>query len=251
MQHNNRGLVIVGAVAMLGVMAGFVEAQKADVKQVEIVSVDGNSVVVRGDQGTEQIAVTDDVHLTVDGRPISVRDLKPGMKGTARTTITTSVATPVQQSTDVKRGEIVKRRGTSVIAKMPETKTYTDEELAAQNIPVTVAGKPVKMSSLWEGTKLVETTVTTTPERVATERHVELVLAAPPATRAEATPPVTEPAPEPVATTGTNPEPEAQVARQLPRTASLLPALGLFGAASSAAGLLLTMRRRRSGNKSW
>ena len=61
-------------------------------------------------------------------------------------------------------------------------------------------------------------------------------------------PPVTEPEPVPVPTTGFSPEPEAQVA-QLPRTASPLPALGLFGVASLATGLLLAMRRRRAGDK--
>ena len=247
MRHNNRGLGIVVTIAMSGLLAGFVEAQTPDVKQVEIVSVDGNSVVVRDQQGAEKIAVTDDVRLTVDGRPIGVRDLKPGMRGTARTITTTSLATPAQQSTDVKRGEIVKRHGTSVTDKMPDTTTYTDEELAAQSIPVTVNGSPVRMSSLWEGTRLIETTVTTTPERMVTQRHVELALTAPPPTRAAVPAPVPEPAP-PVAI---NPEPEAQVARQLPRTASLLPVLGLFGVASSAAGVLLTLRRRRSGDKGW
>jgi LPXTG-motif cell wall-anchored protein len=242
MRHT-RGLGIVVAIATSGLMAGFVGAQTTDVKQFEIVSVDGNRVVVRGEQGTEQITITDDVRLTVDGRPIAVTDVKPGMKGTARTTTTTTTAAPVQQSTDVKQGEIVKRLGTSVTARMPEAKTYTDEELAQRNIPVTVDGKPVKMSSLWEGTKLIETTVTTTPERVVTRRQVEMALQAPPAPQVAATPPPAAPPPAAVPA----PEPATQVAsaRQLPTTASPLPMIGLLGVASSAIGLVLTLRRRR------
>ena len=247
MRHN-RGLGIVIAIATCGLMAGFVGAQTTDVKQFEIVSVDGNRIVVRGEQGTEQITITDDFRLTVDGRPIAVTDLRPGMKGTARTTTTTTTVAPVQQSTDVKQGEIVKRQGTSVTARMPEEKTYTDEELAQRNIPVTVDVKPVRMSSLWEGTKLIETTVTTTPERVVTRREVNMALQAPPAPQVAAAPgPAEPPAPVPPAPVGTTGQAATQVASagQLPTTASPLPVIGLLGVASSAVGLLLTLRRRR------
>ena len=246
MRHN-RGLGIVVAIATSGLMASFVAAQTTDVRQFEIVSVDGNRVVVRGEQGTEQITITDDFRLTVDGRPIAVTDLRPGMKGTARTTTTTTTVAPVQQSTDVKQGEIVKREGTAVTARMPVAKTYTDEELAQRNIPVTVDGKPVRMSSLWEGTKLIETTVTTTPERVVTRREVDMAFQAPPAPQVAAAPrPAEPPAPAPPAPVPAA-EPPTQVAsaRQLPTTASPLPMIGLLGVASSAVGLLLTLRRRR------
>jgi LPXTG-motif cell wall-anchored protein len=260
MRHNNRGLGIVGAMAMSGLMAGIVGAQTIDVKKVEIVSVDGNRVVVRGEQGTEQITVTDDFRMTVDGRPIAIGDLRPGMRGTARTTTTTTAA-PGQQTTDVNHGEIVKRSGTSVVAKTAAgTKTYTDEDLAARNVPVTVDGKPVKMSALWEGTKLIETTVTATPERVMTQRQVDLTLQTPQVARAtpptpaappraeppRAEPPRAEPSPAEPPAVAVNPAPETQAAvRQLPRTASPLSTIGLLGLVCSAAGLLLTMRRRR------
>ena len=249
MRHNNRGLGIVAAMAISGLMAGGVGAQTTtDVKKFEIVSVDGSNLVVRGEQGTEQITINDDFHMTVDGRPIAVNDLRPGLRGTARITTTTSTA-PGQQSTDVKRGKLVKRHGTSVTAKMPETKTYNDEDLAARNVPVTVEGKPVRMSSLWEGTKLIETTITTAPERVTTERQVDLALTTPPPPARAATPPpaaapLPEPPPAPPAVAFT-PPPETQVARHLPKTASALPTIGLLGMACSAVGLMLTMRRRR------
>lgn len=78
-------------------------------------SVDGNTLVVRGERGTERLTVSDGFRITVDGRPIVVSDLKPGMRGTARITTTTTV-TPGEQSTDVKHGTIVKRSGTSVVS---------------------------------------------------------------------------------------------------------------------------------------
>lgn len=241
MRYNN----MVIAIIISGLIAAVVEAQTTDVKSVEIVSVDGNTLVVRGEQGTERITVTDDFRITADGRPIAVSDLKPGMRGTARTTTTTK-ASSGQQSTDVKHGTIVERSGTSVVAQLPEgKKTYTDEDLAARKIPVTVDGNPVRMSSLWEGTKLIETTVTTMPEQVVTQRRVDLALQGPQVAAVGPGPaPVAEPRePEPPLVARNEPEP--QPLRELPKTASPLPAIGLLGMACSAAGLLLTMRRRR------
>src|SRR6185436_9807374 len=99
------------------------------------------------------------------------------------------------------------------------------------------------------------TTVTTAPERVMTQRQVDLTLQAPQVARvappapapapAPAPPRAAEPPPAPPAPAFT-PAPEAQVAaRELPRTASPLPAIGLVGAAFSAVGFMLMMRRRR------
>lgn len=244
MRYNNRRLGIVAAIVMSGVITVLVEAQTTQVRRVEIVSVDGDTIVVRGEQGTERITVTDGFRVTVDGRPIAVSDLRPGMQGMARIT-TTQTVTPGQQSTDVKNGTIVERSGTSVVARLPEgRKTYTDEELAARNIPVTVDGRPVKISSLWEGTKLIETTVTTMPEQVATQRQVDLALQAPQA--AVAPTPAQAPEPPPlVARAETEPSPVGE----LPKTASPLPAVGILGMVCSAAGLLLTRRRRQGAGK--
>jgi hypothetical protein len=245
MRFNNHTSGIVVAVAMAALVPGGAEAQTADVRRVEIVSVDGNTLVVRGERGPERLTVTDDFRITVDGRPIAVSDLKPGMAGTARITTTTR-ARPAEQSTDVKHGTIVKRSGTSVVARLPEgEKTYTDEELAARNIPVTVDGKPVRMSSLWEGTRLIETTVTTMPEQTVTERRVDLTLAAPRVATTDPAPSAASAAPEPVPLVA-RVEPEPAPAQRLPTTASPLAAVGILGLACSAAGVLLAIRRRRS-----
>jgi hypothetical protein len=235
MRYNSRAFGMVVAIAISGLMAGVVQAQTTtDVKRVEIVSVDGNRLVVRSEQGTEQITVTDDFRLTVDGRPIAVGDLKPGMRGTARTTTTTTV-TPGEQTTEVRRGEIVKRSGASVAAEYPEgTTTYTDEDLAARKVPVTVNGRPVMMSSLWEGTKLTETTVTTAPERVLTQRQIDFALQAPQVAAATPRPaPVQAPADPPASLVLADPVPPP--ARELPKTASPLPGIGLVGIVCSAA----------------
>ena len=68
----------------------FAQTSKSiDVKTFEIISVDGNHMVVRDPSGTRELTVPPDFRFTVDGKPMAVSDLKAGMKGTA--TITTTV----------------------------------------------------------------------------------------------------------------------------------------------------------------
>ena len=43
---------------------------------VGIISVEGNTLVVRGAQGTREHIVPDDFRFIVDGKPLSVHDLK-------------------------------------------------------------------------------------------------------------------------------------------------------------------------------
>jgi hypothetical protein len=65
-----------------------------DVRNFEVLAVEGNSLVVRDQRGTHEYTVPDDFRFNVDGRPMSVKELKPGMKGTATVTTTTTI-TPV------------------------------------------------------------------------------------------------------------------------------------------------------------
>ena len=48
-----------------------------------MIAVDGNKLVVRLPEGTRELTVPDDFRFTVNGQPLSVQELKPGMKGTA------------------------------------------------------------------------------------------------------------------------------------------------------------------------
>jgi len=75
-----KGMVLVAG-AMLGLSAATVSARQApttststQVRHFEVVSVDGNKVVVNGKEGYREITVSDDFRLTVDGRPVGVRD---------------------------------------------------------------------------------------------------------------------------------------------------------------------------------
>ena len=107
--------------AILGLAAGTVSAQapttstSTQTRHFEIVSVDGNKVVVRGNEGYREITVADDFRLTVDGQAVGVKELKPGMKGTATIT-TTTTSTPITV-TQVRDGVVMQKTGNSIVVR--------------------------------------------------------------------------------------------------------------------------------------
>jgi hypothetical protein len=100
--------------------AGAPQAQTTavNVRNFEVISVDGNNLVVRDEKGTQELSVPDDFRFTVDGRKLSVKELKPGMKGTATITTKTTI-TPVTV-TEIKQGTVVKSTDHSVYVRTPD-----------------------------------------------------------------------------------------------------------------------------------
>ena len=86
---------MLGAVLVLGVLgADMACAQVTSTSETvnfEVLSVNGNSLVVRNQHGTQQYTVPDSFRFTVNGQPKSVHELSAGMKGTAVVTTTTTV----------------------------------------------------------------------------------------------------------------------------------------------------------------
>lgn len=236
--------LVAGAILGLGV--GAVSAHQApttststQVRQFEIVSVDGNKVVVKGDQGFREITVADDFRLSVDGRPVGVRDLKPGMKGTATVT-TTTTSTPVVV-TEVKDGVVMSKTGNSIIVRTASgIKMFSEGDVAKRGVRILRDGQPLAFTDLNTGDHLTATIVTTHPPKVMTQRQVDASMASARGPEAAAAPAA---APTRVGSSASAaPAPE----RTLPKTASTLPLIALVGAGSLLVGLSLGIIRRRS-----
>ncbi len=169
------------------------QTQKTEVLMFEVISVGGNNLVFRDQNGTRELTVPDDFRFTVDGKPMSVHDLTPGMKGTATVTTTTTVR-PVYV-TEVKKGVVTRQIGTSVSVRTEEgTRRFTQSELDKRGVEIYMDGKRARVTDLKEGDQLTATIVTSGPPEVLTEKDVQATLAAPEAAPAPALPAETPPA---------------------------------------------------------
>jgi len=243
----NRVVLAVGTLLCLAtVVAAQQTSTTAQTKKFEVVSVDGNQLVVKLPEGTRQLTVPDGFMFDVDGKQVSVGELKPGMKGTAHITTKTTV-TPVTV-TEVKNGTVMQASGSSLIVKTDQgIKMFSPGDIEKRNVKLTQNGQPIDFTGLHSGDKLTATIVTSHPPKTVTEKQVQATLAheaAAPAAAAAA------PAARSAATSGTAPTAGAAAAdpgaspKKLPKTASQQPLIGLIALISLTAAVVLTVRRR-------
>ena len=240
--------LIAGAILSLGAGTVSVSAHQApttttstQVRQFEIVSVDGNKVVVRGNEGYREITVADDFRLSVDGRSVGVRELKPGMKGTATIT-TTTTSTPVSV-TQVRDGVVMQKTGNSIVVRSADgIKMFSEGDAAQRGVRILRDGQALAFTDLNVGDHLTATIVTTHPPKVMTRQQVAASMSSVPGAAPPPEAPTRMAAATPVAAPSA---PPAEEARQLPKTASPLPLIALLGAGSTMLGLTLTVLRRR------
>ncbi len=241
--------------AIVCVAAAVTQAQQtsttSETKSFEVLAVDGNQLVVRLPEGTRELTVADDFRFIVNGQPLSVRELKAGMKGTATITTRTTV-TPVTV-TEVKSGTVVMRSGSNLIVRTAEgVRMFTQGEVDKRGVKIVREGKPAQLSDFREGDQLSATIITSMPPRVMTEQEVRATVqtasatetagGAPPASAARA--PSTAAPESSSATTQSASAAPSQSARTLPRTASswwwVALAIGLL----LVVGLSLAVMRR-------
>jgi len=203
-----RSVLSALALTLLGAGAATAQSQvqTTDVLNFEVISVDGNNLVVRDQNGTREVAVPEDFRFTVDGKPLSVHELKAGMKGTA--TVTTTMSFRPVYVTEVKKGTVVRQVGTSVHVRTDEgVKWFKKADIDQRGIKVYMDGKPVRVTDLKEGDQLTAMIVTAAEPEVITEKDVQASLAAAEVeAAAEAAAP---PAEEPVAAAAEAPAAEA------------------------------------------
>jgi hypothetical protein len=218
-----------------------------DTKSFEVIAVDGNDLVVRLPEGTRQITVPETFRFTVNGQQLSVRELKPGMAGTA--VITTRTTTIPVTVTEVRNGTVAMTAGTSVYIRTADNvRLFSQSELDKRGIKIMVDGKVRQVNELHVGDQISATIVTTRPPRIVTEKEVQATLA-----KTGAAPPAAAPAPAPAPARTAEAAPAAPapqqptntLARTLPSTAGSLPTVGLVGLTSLAIAAVLATRRRR------
>jgi hypothetical protein len=177
-----------------------------DVRNFEVISVDGNKLVVRDEKGTQEITVPDDFRFTVDGKKMSVSELKAGMKGTAAVTTTTTVKPVVV--TEVREAEVLRVSPVSMTVRTADgVRKFTQNELDLRGIRIFKDGNSVRLSDLKRGDKLSATVITDGPPVVLTEKEVQAVLAEPEAQPAPTT--AASAAPAQPTTPAVSPQPSA------------------------------------------
>ena len=242
-QWRNAALLVVCLAATGAAASAQQSTTTSETKHFQVISVEGNKVVAKLPEGAREITVPEDFRFTVDGREVSVHELQPGMKGTAKITTITTV-TPVTV-TEVRNGEVMQASGSSIIVKSANgIKMFNEGDIAKRNVTILKDGKPASIADFPTGDRITATIVTEKPPKVMTQRQVQAVLtgATPTATTGAA-----PAAPAAAASAAATPAPHtgAAPAKKLPKTASQVPLLGLLGALSLAIALGLSLGRRR------
>ena len=148
-----------------------------ETKAFEVIAVDGNTLVVSLPEGTRELKVADDFRFMINGKPMCVRELTVGMKGTATITTNTTV-TPVTV-TEVKNGTVQATSGTSIIVRTPEgIKSFTQGDIDKRGVKIMRNGKPAGISDFRTGDNLSATIITSRPPTIMTQQQVDATLAA-------------------------------------------------------------------------
>jgi len=244
------------AAAALCVTGALASAQStstaSETKKFEVLAVHGNDLVVKLPEGTRELTVPDSFRFTVDGQPLSVHELKPGMNGTA--TITTRTKTTPVTVTEVKNGDVVMVSGSNLYVRTGgEVKMFTQTAVDKRGVNLMRDGKPAQLADFRQGDKLSATIVTTKPPTVVTEQEVQATLnraaAAPAAaaTAAQSAPARSAPPslPSEPSSTAAHTAPSGTTGRALPHTAGTLPSSMLLGLTSLLLAVGLALRRAR------
>jgi hypothetical protein len=216
--------------------------QKVVVEQGEVVYVSGNHLMVKMANGEirDFPNVPDTARAVVDGKEIGIRDVKVGMKlqRTITTTTTPTVVTTVQS---VKGTVFAVNPPSMVILTLENGKNQKFTIPSGQKIEVD--GRMLDAFDLRPGMKVTATKVVTVPESVVAKRAAVTGTAPPPPPPPPQASILIE---EEVSTPAPAPKAAAPAPATLPKTASLVPLLGLAGMLSLGLGLGLGAIRRRS-----
>jgi len=252
--------IACAAVMMAQVKTTTSEQKATPSKQVtvargEVVYVSGNEVVVKMENGEiRHVTVPDSATATVDGKTVTVKDLKPGMK--LEKTITTTTTPKTIKTVRSGTGTVV-----NVTPPNYATVRFEDGTVERYKIPkgtkFTIDGEQKTAFDLKPGMKIAATRIVEAPV-VEVSQSSAVTGSAPPAPPPPPPPPdvpiiiaePAKPAPTPVAAApepAPAPAPAAEPApKKLPKTGSPVPLVGLLGLLFSGASFGVRLLRRRS-----
>jgi hypothetical protein len=201
-------------------------SKEVQVEHGEVVLVNGNDLVVKMEDGGIRHFpnVPESARVTVDGRQLGIHDLRPGMKlqRTITTTSTPQTVTTVQTVT----GKVWQvSPPNSVILTLENGKNQSFKIPKGQIF--TIDGQQVDAFGLKKGMIVSATKIVEVPETVVTQqRHLSGTMPAPPQAPPSDVPILIakeQPTPAPAAVE------TATSQKELPRTGSQLPLVGLCG----------------------
>jgi LPXTG-motif cell wall-anchored protein len=215
--------------------------QEVTVERGEVVYVSGNDLVVRMEDGQLRhfSNVPESVRVTVDGKELGVRDLKPGMK-LQRTVVKTTTPQTIKTVQTV-TGKVWQ-------VSPPNSVILTLEDGTNQQFTIpkgqkfNVDGQMTDAFGLKKGMKISATKIVEEPQTVVEEeKKVTGAMPPPPPVPAADVPiliaVVKVPAPPAAA-------PPEQAKAKLPQTGSPLPLIGLLGIIALGSSLALRLMRR-------
>ena len=225
-------------------------SQQVQVERGEVVYVSGNEIVVRMENGeVRHVTAPEGARATVDGKELSVHELKPGMK--LQRTITTTTTPKLVTTVRTVQGKVF-----HVNAPATVILTLADNTNKQYKVPkgqkFMIDGQEKTVFDLKKGMNVSATVVTQVPETVvAQQRKVTGSAPPPPATPQIEGALLIEDAPLPAPTkqvaaaAAPAPAPAAEPApKKLPKTGSMVPLVGLLGLLSFVLSFGVRMFRR-------
>jgi LPXTG-motif cell wall-anchored protein len=208
---------------------------KQEIRQGTVVHAGENFLVVKLADGTiKGFDVPNGFMFNMGDTQVPLSALQPGQVITA--TITSATAPVVETTEEVKQGTVVRVVGRNLFVQMADGKYK--KFVVPQGYRFEVEGKKLPVEELRPGMKLSATVVSEREVGTVSAAELQASVSAPPPAPAAALAPAAASAP------AAPPPPQAR-AKQLPKTASLLPLIGLLGLLSLGLGAGLSFRRRR------
>ena len=224
-------------------------AKEVQVERGEVVTVAGNDLVVKMEDGTIRHFpnIPESARITVDGKQLGIHDLKPGMKLQRTITTTTSPQTVTTVQTVTGKVWYVSPPN-SVILTMENGQNQSFKIPKGQKFDID--GQMVDAFGLKKGMNVKATKIVEVPDTlVATKKSVTGTMPTPPqAPPADA--PILIATKEPTAgapTTETAQATPAAASAKLPKTGSELPLVGILGLAFISASLAIKFARVKLG----